>query len=117
MLCRVAIEWTASADKDFDAISEWAEHDMTLPKNSTSAVRGTAAAAIGRELLERVGRPSLDPEAEPGAESPRRQVRLPRPLSNQVNEIAERQGRKPAAVMRDAIAEYVRTHGEDRAVG
>lgn len=109
---------TVNTERDFDQLAHWAEHDMTLPENSTTAVRGPDAAAIGRELLERVGRPALDPDAEPGTESPRRQVRLPQPLSNQVNELAQRQGRKPAALMRDAIAEYVRTHsGEDRAAG
>lgn len=106
-----------NSDKNFDELADWAEHDMALPNNSPTTVRGAGAADIGRELLERVGRPALDPDAEPGTESPRRQVRLPRPLSNQVNELAERQGRKPAAVMRDAIAEYVRNHGEDRAAG
>jgi hypothetical protein len=90
---------------------------MPVPLTPVPA-RGKDAAAIGRELLERVGRPALDPDAEPGTESPRRQVRLPRPLSQQVDDIAHRQGRKPAAVMRDAIAEYVRTHDDEtRAAG
>ena len=40
---------------DFDSASEWAEHDMTLPDNSKSALRGPAAAAFGRDLLQRSG--------------------------------------------------------------
>ncbi len=38
---------------DFHSASEWAEHEMTLPGNSESALRGPAAAAFGRDLLQR----------------------------------------------------------------
>ena len=99
---------------DHQALSEWAENEMTLPKNSTTALRGDDAAAAGRALLERAGggRPSLDPNAQPGEESPRRQVRLPKPLSDRVNAIAAQQGRRPADVMREAIAEYAAHHSQ-----
>ncbi len=96
---------------DHQALSEWAENEMTLPKNSTTALRGGDAAAAGRALLERAGgRPPLDPNAQPGEESPRRQVRLPKPLSDSVDAIAAQQGRRPADVMREAIAAYAASH-------
>lgn len=37
---------------DYDAAAEWAEHDMKLPKNSQTALRGEAAADFGRDLIE-----------------------------------------------------------------
>jgi hypothetical protein len=40
------------SDKYGDA-AEWAEHDMELPENSPSALRGQAAADFGRDLIER----------------------------------------------------------------
>ncbi|GAA1664502.1 hypothetical protein GCM10009745_02870 [Kribbella yunnanensis] len=37
----------------WDSAAEWAEHDMALPEDSKSALRGFAAAAFGRDLVER----------------------------------------------------------------
>ncbi|WP_068373702.1 CopG family ribbon-helix-helix protein, partial [Rhodococcus sp. EPR-157] len=94
-----------------DALSDWAENEMTLPTKSTTAKRGREAAAHGRALLDRVGgRPSLDPDAEPGSESPVRQVRLPKPLDARIDAIAAQQGRSRSAVLRDAVAEYADAH-------
>ncbi len=74
-----------SKKKNYDEAADWAEHEMTLPENSKTARRGAAAAEAGRALLARAhaGRPSLDPQAKPGEESPRRQVRLPLAVSEQ----------------------------------
>jgi hypothetical protein len=94
--------------KDYDALADWAENDMTLPERSTTATRGTAAAEMGRELLQRsAGRPSLSGDAQPGEHSPKRQVTLPKDISESVDALAARVGRKPAEVMREAITEYV----------
>lgn len=97
--------------KNYDEAADWAEHEMTLPENSKTARRGAAAEA-GRALLARAhaGRPSLDPQAKPGEESPRRQVRLPLAVSEQVDALAAAQGRRAAEVMRDAITMYVNEH-------
>ncbi|OAK53860.1 hypothetical protein A3K89_22145 [Rhodococcoides kyotonense] len=96
---------------DYDSLSEWAENDMTLPAKSTTAKRGREAAAAGRALLDRVGgRPSLDPDSEPGTESPVRQVRLPVRLDARIDAIAAKQGRSRSAVLRDAVAEYADAH-------
>ncbi len=37
--------------RDDAAAAEWAEHEMALPHNSASAVRGEEAAAYGRSVL------------------------------------------------------------------
>ena len=95
---------------DYDALSQWAENEMTLPQNSTTALRGEDAAAAGRALLERVtGRPRLDPTDDHGGPSPKRQVRLPAAVSRRVDAIAAAQNRKPSEVMRDAITAYIDT--------
>ncbi|WP_405062306.1 hypothetical protein OG474_11870 [Kribbella sp. NBC_01505] len=97
------------SEKDYDAAAEWAEHDMTLPEDSKSALRGQAAAAFGSDLIERSrgGRPSIDPEAGPGEASPVRQVRLPRSIDNDLVAFAEQNHRKLSEVMREAIVEYL----------
>ncbi|QDO88725.1 hypothetical protein FNH13_10650 [Ornithinimicrobium ciconiae] len=97
--------------KDYSDAADWAEHDMELPKDSKSALRGHAAAEFGAEVLRRAGgRPALDPTATPGAHSPRRQVRLPQELSDQVDELATRTATRPASIMRQAIQDYVDRH-------
>lgn len=103
---------SSKKNKDYDDAARWAEDDMVLPHNSTTARRGADAAAAGRALLARAhaGRPSLDPQAEPGTESPKRQVRLPQAVSEQVDTIAAAQGRRAAEVMREAITLYVQEH-------
>lgn len=99
------------AGTDYDALSDWAENEMTLPAKSATAKRGRDAAAAGRALLDRVGgRPSLDPTAEPGTVSPARQVRLPAHLDARIDAIAAQQGRSRSEVLRDAAAEYADAH-------
>lgn len=108
---RGALDSEVDAGSDYDALSDWAENEMTLPIKSTTAKRGREAAAAGRALLDRVGgRPSLDPDAEPGTESPVRQVRLPQSLDARIDAIAAQQGRSRSAVLRDAAAEYADAH-------
>lgn len=95
-------------EKDYAAAAEWAEHEMVLSADSTTALRGEAAAAFGRDMVARaVGRPALDPAAARGEHSPRRQVRLSQAVSDEVDHLAATQGRTAAEVMRDAIADYL----------
>lgn len=42
------------SDDTYAELAEWAENDMALNPDSTTALRGTAAAAAGRALLDRV---------------------------------------------------------------
>ena len=56
------------------------------------------------------GRPSLDPAARPGTRSPVRNVRLPQQMSEQLDRVAQAQGRNPSDVIRDALTSYLTTH-------
>lgn len=64
---------------------------------SAHALYGQAAAAYGRAPLERagVGRPRLEPTEDVTGRSPRRQVRPPQALSDDVDHLAAAQGRPP----------------------
>lgn len=79
-------------EKDSDALAEWAEHEMSVTAPSRAVLRGTDAAAHGREALERAlgGRPSLDPNARPGQHSRTRQVRLPSEANATLDAVAAR---------------------------
>lgn len=103
-------------------LATWAEHDMVLAKDSPTALRGEAAAAYGRALLENAlggpeavqravgGRPPLDPGAEPGRHARKRQVRLPADLDAALDTLAAAQQRRASDVLRDALTDYVATH-------
>jgi hypothetical protein len=101
-----------NTEKDFDDAAQWAERDMNLPKNSTTARRGEDAAAYGQSVLERAlgGRPSIDPQAAPGQHSKVRQVRLPQAINEQLDAVARQQHRRTSDIMREALAEYLATH-------
>lgn len=91
----------------YDKLADWAESDDRdiHPDRGDS---GAASQDAAREMLRRAGgRPSVDPQAVPGAHAPRRQVRLPRALSDRVDQLAEIQERSPSDVMREAISLYV----------
>ncbi|WP_099040018.1 CopG family ribbon-helix-helix protein [Mycobacterium neglectum] len=103
-------------DQDrYNKLADWAEgadRGIHPERGETS----TAATRSSRELIRRAGgRPSVDPASEPGAVSPRRQVRLPRALSERVDQLADRENRSASDLMREAIAQYVATHDEQRA--
>lgn len=103
-------------DQDrYNALADWAESDTPEihPENSQS---GPESQEATREILRRAGgRPTIDPAAEPGAHSPRRQVRLPRVLSDRVDDLAKHDNRSPSDLMREAIAEYVATRDHQQA--
>jgi len=111
------------SEQDYQAAADWAEHEMDLSRATGGTVhRGAAAAAHGRALLEQAaggpaeldkalrGRPSIDPDAVPGEHSRVRQVRLPAAQNDQLDALAASEGRRPSAVIRDAVAEYLTTH-------
>lgn len=99
-------------EKDYGAAAVWAETEMALSKNSTTARRGDQAGAFGKAVLERAlgGRPSIDPDAVPGQHSRVRQVRLSQTVNDQLEAVAHHQHRRASDVMRDALAEYLSTH-------
>lgn len=100
------------------ALSDWAEsEDFVIPADAV-LVRGVGetpgrailAAAMRAEDVQRVanlgGRPALDGTVGSGP-SPKRQVRLPRPLDALLIERADAEHRKPSDVMRDALVAYL----------
>ena len=101
----------------YDELADWAEHEVQLTRDSTTARRGGAAASSGRALLARAGRGRPPLSGTQGEHSPKRQVRLPAGLSRRVDEIAHEQDRTPAEVMREAIAGYVLAHDDHAAAG
>ncbi len=97
-------------DQDhYNALADWAEsddHDIHPERGQT----GDAAAKTSRNIIRRAaGRPSVNPDANAGVQSPRRQVRLPRSLIDQVDQLATTDGRSPSDLMREAIGTYVDT--------
>ena len=102
-----------ATDGELEAAAEWAENRMTLRRGgSPVALRGAAAAAFGSDLIERSrgGRPSIDPEAQPGQHSRAVQVRVDDSLDRALAELARAQHRSKSAVVRDALAAYVAAH-------
>lgn len=98
-------------EKDAQALADWAEHEMTLKPNSSTALRGQEAAEFGRATIERaLGRPSIDPHARPGQHSPVRQVRLPAEVNDQLAAVAAAEHRRPSDVIRAALTDYLATH-------
>ncbi len=99
-------------EPDYKAAAEWAEDDMVLPMNSTTALHGAAAAQHGRDALERAlgGRPALDPAAVPGQHARKRQVRLPADVDRHLDALALAQHRSASAVLRDALNDYLHRH-------
>lgn len=93
--------------KDYTEAAAWAERDdLELPVGP-GTLHGEAAADFGRQVLAGAlgGRPSL---TALGEHSPRRQVRLPRDVSDTLDQRAREEGRTAAAIMREAIEDYLR---------
>jgi hypothetical protein len=98
-------------NKDYDAAADWAERDMELPRRSSSALRGDAAAAFGRDVVDRsMGRPPL-PEAD--RLSATQQVRLTTVEKAMFAELAKHQGTTPSALARRLMRQFVEVHAEE----
>lgn len=105
-----------NTDQDrYNKLADWAQSD-DRDIHPERGETGSTATQSSRELIRRAGgRPSVDPAAEPGVVSPRRQVRLPRALSDRVDQLADHQNRSASDLMREAIAQYIAAHDEQRA--
>lgn len=89
-------------------LAEWAESD-DREIHPDRALHGRPAAEASRELLRQAGgRPSIDPDPDASGAAPRRQVRLPRTLNTQLDNLAAERGRSASDLMRDAITAYAR---------
>lgn len=115
-------ETTTTAPERDQVAARWAEQAMTLPANSTTALRGDAAAAHGRSLLEDAvggpealeaavrGRKTLG-RARPAGRSPKRQATLPEELDRRGLAFIQAGGAHDySALMRAALAEYLDQH-------
>lgn len=114
-------ETTTALQRDH-AAARWAEHEMTLPERSTTALREDAAAAHGRALLEAAlggpgeveaavrGRKTLGSD-RPAGRSPKRQATLPQELDQRGLAFIEAGGAQDySALMRTALSEYLDHH-------
>jgi hypothetical protein len=107
----------APIDEDhYNALSEWAEsYDFTTDPDAVvtrgegpEPGRAFLAPFMSPAELDTVtgrGRPSLSGAGT----SPKRQVRLPADLDAALEERARAEGRKPSAVMREAIENYLKS--------
>jgi hypothetical protein len=105
---------------DWNALAEKAEKGRLAPVKGT-ALRGEDAARSGRNALltatgadsieeatrMALGRPRLAAEGNEGVTW---KVRASTKLDNIVDELAKREGLSRSALIRDAVAEYVRSH-------
>lgn len=102
-------------DKHYADLSDWAEDLTGDDLAGTTVLTGEEAAAHGRATLEAAlgspkavdralgGRPSLSKAGT----SPSRTVRLPSDLDSALVNLARAEGRKPSAIVRDAVADYL----------
>lgn len=115
-------ETTSTAVERDQVAARWAEHEMTLPAESATALRGEAAAAHGRSLLEDAlggpeavqaavrGRKTLG-RVRPAGRSPKRQATLPEELDRRGLAFIEAGGAHDySTLMRTALAEYLDQH-------
>lgn len=126
-----AIEATGGHTKREDAqeryqqLAGWAENEMELKPESTSALRGADAAAHARAMFEAAGvdagglarliggRPSLDPNATPGAHSPKLNVRVPAPVNDALSAQARTLGLTTSALTRRILTEWLNDHAQE----
>ena len=105
---------------DWNALAVQAEKGHLAPVKGT-VLRGEDAAASGRAaLLSATGVDSIDEAkhialgrprlASESAQSVTWKVRASTKLDGMVDEIAKREGRTRSALIRDAVAEYARSH-------
>lgn len=104
-------ELTPEEQVKYHALAEWAETSDIGPNARITKASGPEA---GRALLEAalgspeavtraVGKPSLSGKGT----SPSRTVRLPEDMDARLLEQSARENRKPSAILRDALAQYL----------
>lgn len=94
---------------DWDAMADWAESDDVFTQPAQAPTRtGEEARAAGREILERfAGRPNVGhTRAQGKGSSPRRQVRLPENINQQLDRYTSETGQTASQVIRDALENF-----------
>lgn len=106
-----------SADEEarYQEMADWAENDLPNAPVSPTVRRGSDSAARGRAVLLEAGmdpaeldrliggRPSVDPEAKPGKQSPQINVRVSADLKKQIRALAEGRGIRPSDMTREVL--------------
>lgn len=100
------------SEETYAAAAEAAEQLDPAQIRGGTIYRGKAAAARGREIVAeataRPGRPNLDPEAAPGQRSRLYALRLPAPLTGELDGFLEAHpGENFSSVMRQALQAYL----------
>jgi hypothetical protein len=110
-----------------DELAAWAESDEPTVRPGATVLRGEAARAAaralleeataddpaGRELVERVrgrGRPRLNPSLDTGQSGPLWNIRMTVDIDAAMRAQAKSEGRPLSEVVRQAAAEYLAAH-------
>lgn len=113
------------SEKRHQQLADWAEHEMELKPESTTALHGADAAAHAKAMFEAAGidvgelarliggRPSLNPDAVPGAHSPKLNVRVPAPVSDALTAQARTLGMTTSALTRRILTEWLNDHPQE----
>jgi hypothetical protein len=112
----------------YAAAADWAEHDLpdvtagriTSGEESRAEAHRMLAEALGeddgtdsvvenyaRQLINKGGRPSLDPDTPPGVHAHNRQVRLPDPLDRALTDYAATHHTTRSQIIRLAISQFL----------
>lgn len=106
------------------AYAEWsADYEAGRVERTGTAIKGPAAAALGRAMLDAAigpdatdtalgGRPALTSASAKGHRSPVRSLRLPEDLNSELDARAAAEHRRPSDVLREALRRYLATETE-----
>lgn len=119
---------TAEQQASYQQMVDLAESESTPAAAKGSAQHGTNAAAQARAMLAAAGmdptelnrliggRPSVDPEAEPGKKSPQLNLRVSADLKKELKALADERKIRPSELARELLAagvhELRRSSGE-----
>lgn len=93
-------------ERDLAGLTAWAESDG--PVDDGFALGDEEAGRLAERAMRMAGRPSLGfPRATGRGGSPRRQVRLPQGLSDELDRYAEAEKTTPSEVIRRAVGEFL----------
>lgn len=93
-------------ERDLADLTAWAESDGPVDDGLT--LSDEEARRLTDRTLHMAGRPSLDSRRATGeGRSPRRQVRLPRAMNDELDSFARKTDTTPSEVIRDAVGEYL----------
>lgn len=99
-------------DHDLAELTAWAESDGPVDDGFT--LGDGEARRLADRTMRMAGRPALGSRRATGeGRSPRRQVRLPRELNDELDRFARRTDTTPSEVIRDAVGEYIGRRSHD----